>query len=715
MAFTGWNRKCELTIQAAQVVSDCTDFPVLLTEATLPSEMFDADGLYPAISGGGDIRFSSDVDGDTQLPCEIVTFTTDNDPANGAAEIWTNITLTSGTDTSIYVWYNKTGETQPSVSGTYGSDNVWNSDYKLVQHMNEDPSGPVPQMIDSTLNSNDGTSGGTMGSNDLVDGQIGQGLNFNGSSNRIEIDNSTSIDISGTNQHLTLSAWIKTAETSIDNDEDIISKWDSAGGERQYRFDIDNSDGDRAKFWLSPNGTSGYAAIGATDIVDGVLHHIVCVYDDVSMTIYVDGSVDSNGASNPLTYSDGINPTNTSELRIAGHIAGGGLYFGGIIDEVRISDIASSAEWIETEYNNQSSPATFVIEGTPESVEETSIPDYGWFATDDAQWFDEDDHQWFPNNYALTISDSFRMNDTCGTGNTITVSANGNFTLNGTCTTLVGYTTTVSDGFSISDTSNANSEIVVSVSDGFTISDTVSGQSQIIGTITENFTISGTASTHKTTTATISDSFVLSDTANTVATFAASISDGFTIGDVCDAGSAIIVSVSDGFGLSDVASTVTNFVATVDDTFTVSDTSNVVANFVTTLSESFSISDAASGVCTVAVSVDDGFVVNDSASGLRTLFGTVYENFKISDVTSKTCNIIVSVSDGLILSDTVNAAAEFIVTVADSFTISEATEGLSDTSIKFTFISEGRTYNFIVKNKNNNFTAESRTTNFISE
>ena len=45
---------------------------------------------------------------------------------------------------------------------------------------------------------------------------------------------------------------------------------------------------------------------------------------------------------------------------------GGGFAFIGIIDEVRISNIARSVEWIETEYNNQNSPETFLAFGAEE-------------------------------------------------------------------------------------------------------------------------------------------------------------------------------------------------------------------------------------------------------------------------------------------------------------------------------------------------------------
>jgi hypothetical protein len=66
VAFSGWGRKAALTISATKVDADLTNWTLVLTKDTLPSEMFDADGSYPALNGGGDIRFSSDAAGETQ-------------------------------------------------------------------------------------------------------------------------------------------------------------------------------------------------------------------------------------------------------------------------------------------------------------------------------------------------------------------------------------------------------------------------------------------------------------------------------------------------------------------------------------------------------------------------------------------------------------------------------------------------------------------------
>ena len=44
-------------------------------------------------------------------------------------------------------------------------------------------------------------------------------------------------------------------------------------------------------------------------------------------------------------------------------MSSGGYYFSGAINEVRVSSIGRSADWIATEYNNQSNPSTFASMG----------------------------------------------------------------------------------------------------------------------------------------------------------------------------------------------------------------------------------------------------------------------------------------------------------------------------------------------------------------
>lgn len=137
---TGWARKCALTINSAQIVGSGThnNFPVLLTQANLPSGMLDKDGAAPARMGGGDIRFTSDAAGTTKLPCHVVEFITANNPANARATIYVALNLPTGSSTTIYVWYRTATEidqpkynANPDADGFQGSDYVW-ANYDIV-------------------------------------------------------------------------------------------------------------------------------------------------------------------------------------------------------------------------------------------------------------------------------------------------------------------------------------------------------------------------------------------------------------------------------------------------------------------------------------------------------------------------------------------------------------------------------------------------------
>ncbi len=68
------------------------------------------------------------------------------------------------TGTTIYVWYDKPGKSQPESDSTYGSEGVWSNNYNVIQHMNS----LTP--LDSTSNDVDGTK---MGNPSLTSVMIG--------------------------------------------------------------------------------------------------------------------------------------------------------------------------------------------------------------------------------------------------------------------------------------------------------------------------------------------------------------------------------------------------------------------------------------------------------------------------------------------------------------------------------------------------------------
>jgi hypothetical protein len=70
----------------------------------------------------------------------------------------------------------------------------------------------------------------------------------------------------------------------------------------------------------------------------------------------------NNGADTNSAQSGNLTE-NTDQVRIGAHATGGDQPFDGVIDEVRISSTARSDAWLNTEYNNQSDPATFFTLG----------------------------------------------------------------------------------------------------------------------------------------------------------------------------------------------------------------------------------------------------------------------------------------------------------------------------------------------------------------
>ena len=76
--------------------------------------------------------------------------------------------------------------------------------------------------------------------------------------------------------------------------------------------------------------------------------------------LYIDGI--QAGASVDISGLGSV--TNAEPFTIGSH-GGPGKYFNGILDEVRISSVLRDAQWVETEYNNQSSPSTFYLIDCP--------------------------------------------------------------------------------------------------------------------------------------------------------------------------------------------------------------------------------------------------------------------------------------------------------------------------------------------------------------
>lgn len=128
-----------------------------------------------------------------------------------------------------------------------------------------------------------------------------------GSAEYLSQNDGLSTDISGADQHISFFIRAK-LESDTGSQQWIIGKFDSATGNRQYGFFTDTSEA--VLFILNPVGNDGgqnkIASTTSSVFSYGTEFSAGATYDDTDMRVYVDGSLISNGASNPFTYSSGI-------------------------------------------------------------------------------------------------------------------------------------------------------------------------------------------------------------------------------------------------------------------------------------------------------------------------------------------------------------------------------------------------------------------------
>ncbi len=169
-------------------------------------------------------------------------------------------------------------------------------------------------------------------------------------------------DIFGANQPISIVFWMKSAETSVAGDQSIVAKYNRLDNNRQYIVRIDNSSAEVIIFALSSTGSSATSCIGATKVTTQAYIHVGCVYDDTDQRIYINGVLDSNGASNPFTYSSGI-AEKTAAFTIGSRNDSSPQYYDGKLDDAGIFDIATDSTEVNDIMDNGLSPVAITGAG----------------------------------------------------------------------------------------------------------------------------------------------------------------------------------------------------------------------------------------------------------------------------------------------------------------------------------------------------------------
>ncbi len=326
-----WSYRIPLTIDHTKVAGASLDsFPVLVSITLLNPGNPQADG--------DDFVFTAS-DGTTKLDHDIESW----DALSGALVAWVRIpTLTNAADTSLFLYYGNGG-----ASNQQAATSVWSNAYRLVQHMKQ-----AGSYQDSSPSGNNGTG---LGGPTALAGKIGSAAHFDGVDDVVVVPNSSSLNMTDV---LTASLWIK--------NDSVPAQYDGVLGKPNDfwtdSFGFFYNSGTQLIFFVNDYTTGAVTApINPTD-----WNYVVGVYDGTNATIFVNGvQVATRAVAGPVT-------ANTKNLSI-GRLSTNTYNVDGLFDEVHVANAARTADWIATEYENQTNPQTFVIAGAQQ--------------TDDSSWY----------------------------------------------------------------------------------------------------------------------------------------------------------------------------------------------------------------------------------------------------------------------------------------------------------------------------------------
>ncbi|MCF7673954.1 MAG: DUF2341 domain-containing protein [Akkermansiaceae bacterium] len=311
-----------------------TNFPLLLrfNSANFPFNKAAADGR--------DIRFTTATG--TALSYQIEQW----DAANGQAAVWVKIPcITANARQEIKMYWGKTGVTSESRgNAVFNASNGYASVHHLAETLSDE--------IGTTTPTNSGTT--------ATNGLIGRARSF-ASGQGIQCGTAITGLPSGTAPFST-GVWIRP----------------STSGDDVFGWGLQETQGGKAVMSLiTPPRINVDCNFGAADIRGTAAiplsewSYVVQTFQSNACRLYVNGVLDAS------TGGGSMNMSTPCRLDIGGFVPTYGFKYVGDMDELRISSVVRSANWVKMEYENQKPLQTLVggivRSGSNFSVKPTSV------------------------------------------------------------------------------------------------------------------------------------------------------------------------------------------------------------------------------------------------------------------------------------------------------------------------------------------------------
>ena len=318
--FAAWAHSGSLfidtTANGANVSGSVTNFPLLLRFNSNNFNFAQAQG------DGRDIRFTTAAG--AALPYQIEQW----DVAGGKAAVWVRIPAITGNSTQeIIMYWGKSGvATASSGSSVFSSSNG----YASVHHMSD-------TLVDTV-----GTTTPLNSSTTVSNGLIGRARTF-AAGQGIQCGTSISGLPTG-NAPFSTSVWIRTSTFGK-----ALLGWGDQSSQAKVVMYAAAPPRISMDCYFGGAGINGTATVPTAEWA-----YIVHTYQSTGTSLYVNGVLDASNNGGTMNI-----PT-SSRFDIGGFQPTDGFSFVGEMDEVRISKVARSADWVKLEYENQKPLQTLV-------------------------------------------------------------------------------------------------------------------------------------------------------------------------------------------------------------------------------------------------------------------------------------------------------------------------------------------------------------------
>lgn len=333
--------KRALTIESDLIVSNQTDFPLLVKFTDLHIR----DNTQ---SDWNDTRFY-DSDDSTEIPYDLE----DYNSTNGEVIVWVKTDITAEVDKTIYIYYGNS-----TMTSQEDKTNVWSNGYLAVWHLNEGDNTSTGFYKDSTSYGHNLTLTDADGDSSVVDGIVGGAFDFTGDGDTMITATSTALDING-NDNLTISGWFNLDANAHMNIVCFVESLDSGSSDKALRYSTTSTQGN---FFIYDGG---YQVAYTNGLSLNTWGYWTGTYDGTTVKHYYDAV-------------KGVDDTATgSQNFISPHVQLGRQSYDpyGILDEIRISTVARSQDWINASFQNQRYWYDFVtLEDGVEVIPQSGTP-----------------------------------------------------------------------------------------------------------------------------------------------------------------------------------------------------------------------------------------------------------------------------------------------------------------------------------------------------